>query len=71
MIVAFGLIAMTVGIVIGYSICYVATWARVYQQETSLRGLGNEIAMMMDMGDPVPPEWVRDRLDSMVVKDYR
>ena len=65
------LIALAIGVVAGYYICAFATWNRVHRQESSIRWLSTEIAVLMDMDDEVPPEWVKDQLDSMVAKEFR
>jgi hypothetical protein len=65
------IIALIIGVIGGYYICAFATWNRSHQQESSIRALSVDIGILMDMGDEVPPEWVQDQLDSIVVKAFR
>jgi hypothetical protein len=55
----------------GYTVSWFGSWMRVHQQESHLRRLSNDIAVMVDMGDTVPPEWVQDQLETMIARDYR
>lgn len=66
-----GLICVVGGVAIGYAIAMVGTWARVHHQESNIRALVNDIDVMVGAGDPVPPEWVQDQLETMLRKEFR
>lgn len=55
----------------GYTVAYFGSWFRVHQQESHLRRMVNDIVVMVDMGHPVPPDWVQQELETMIAQDYR
>ena len=59
---------MLVAFIAGYWVALMASWNWVHHQEGNIRKLSNDIEILMDMDDEVPPEWVRDQLNFMVGK---
>jgi hypothetical protein len=53
----------------GYWVALFATWNRMFRRESEIRQLSNDIAVMVEMGDPVPLEWVQAQLDYLMVRD--
>ena len=65
------LLSLIAGFVAGYSVCTTATWGRVHRQESYIRALVNDVAVSIDMGEPVPAEWMQDQLESMLAQEFR
>lgn len=63
-------IAFMVGLVAGYFVCLFGTWVRVNRQVSDIRALSRDIGIAIDLGEEVPPEWVRSRLATMIAKEY-
>jgi hypothetical protein len=55
----------------GFLICSIGTWIRVHRQESNIRALLNNIEVLQDMDGHVPTIWVKDQLESMLVKEFR
>jgi len=55
------------GCIAGYIACYIGTWAKLHRQESAIRALVNDVAVMRDLdGEQLPGEWVQMQLESML-----
>jgi hypothetical protein len=65
-------IAGVAGVVLGYAIAVVGTWARLHRQESELRALINAVVVERSMNrhDSISSTWVQQELETMLHKEY-
>jgi hypothetical protein len=65
-------IAGVAGVILGYALAVVGTWARLHKQESELRALINaiEVERTMSRHDSLSSEWVIQELETMLHREF-